>query len=364
MNALAEATRAHTVTVRLPSGRMFQEPLAPARQAVIYSQIVHGGQLGAVEAIRASRPEGGKRLSFPHRPPEEGDVWLPADSPSALAKFVHTFRDEYELFVTPAVYGEMTTGYKGVSGSQVVWIDQDNPEKVDLLRAFGKPPHLVVATGGSGGVHAFWRLSHPVNRDEVGILNRKMVGALDADRSAHNPGRFLRIPGSVNRKAKQGDGADGICRVVFADYHRPPYDAEVLVEGLSDYKAASKPTEKKQYPAGRYKPSSEGWLAATIDQAEGTAPPEYVHRLTGAGVPSRGGFIRCPFTDHEDRHPSTHVYGDVGAGWFCHSCGRGGGPFHLAAAVDGWTGGTLRGSQFLDAAKALASAFGIEQEKE
>lgn len=362
MSAAAPATACqHTVKVKLPNGQVKEGPLTPRRQARLYSLIVHADEFGMVEAIRATRPEGGKRLSFPHRPPENGDVWLSADNPDELGSFVEAYRDDYELFVTPATSETMTPGYAGVSGSRVAWIDQDDPDKVDLLRHFPHRPHMVVTTGGSGGVHAYWRLALPVGRDEIGVINRKLVLELQADKAAHNPGRILRIPGSRNFKANHAEQADGLCRIVWADLHSPGYDAELLVEGLTDYKQPSKPRPKKRYDGEFEHSRTDPWVETTVRIAEGTPPPDYVYRLIGQTVPYRGGHIRCPFPDHDDRNPSTYVYGDVGAGWFCFSCQRGGGPFQLAAALNGWVGGRdLRDSEFIEAAKTLAVALGTE----
>lgn len=364
LTAEAAASDRHAVKVAMANGQIMEGPLCPRRQARLYSLIVHDDQFGAVEAVRAIRPEGGKRLFFPHRAAGRGDTWLPADDPDELGGFVEAYRDEYELFVTPASFDTMTPGAEGVSGARVAWIDQDDPEKVDLLRTFDRRPHMVVATGGSGGVHAFWRLSVPVGGDEIGVVNRKLTGHLKSDPAAHNPARILRIPGSQNLKANQGEGADGLCRIIWADLHSPPYDPEQLVEGLSDYRQPGRPSRYRQYRYAGYKPSSDSWVAATVDEAEGSSPPEYVYRLTGHQVATGGGYIHCPFSDHEDRNPSTFVYGDVAAGWFCFSCQRGGGPFQLAAALNGWTGGgELRQSEFTDAARSLASALGIEQKE-
>ncbi len=362
MTVVAEKPETHKVTVRLANGQKMEGELAPERQAKLYGLIVHGDQLGMVEAIRAKRLDGGKRLSFPHRPNEQGDIWLPADNHDGLARFVAMFRDEYELFVTPATFHTMVPGNNGVTGSQVVWIDQDDPEKVDYLRKFEHRPHLVVATGGSGGVHAFWRLAYPVGRDELGVMNRKLVAKLDGDRAAHNPARILRIPGSLNTKATQGEGADGCCRILWADLHRPGYDPETLVAGLKDYKQPDRPRPRRQFTGGDINADgATGWIKETVDIAEGSSPTDYYYRLTGHAVSARGGHVSCPFHDHEDRNPSTYVYSDTGAGWFCFSCHRGGGPFHLAAALDGWKGGELTGDEFKKAAATVAAAYSIEK---
>lgn len=346
--------------VRLPSGRII-EGLTLEEEVRCYRHILHADQIGLVEAIRATRPGGGKKLKFPHRTPEHGDTWLAANSRTDLAEFVKEHRNSYELFVTPATSKDGTPGNDGVSASQVAWVDQDDPTKIQLLREFRHRPHMVVATGGSGGVHAFWRLSYPVGRDEIGAINRKLVAAVDGDRASHNPARILRIPGSFNHKANQHEGADGICRIIWADTQMEPYDPEQLVEGLEDYKVPAKPKTRLQYDAGHYDVrGSDPWVSTTVEVAEGTPPPDYYLRLAGQGVGHRGGHVRCPFHDHEDRNPSTYVYGQPGAGWFCFSCGRGGGPFHLAAALQGWTGGALQGEQFMEAAKTVAAALGTE----
>ncbi|MBN8867333.1 MAG: hypothetical protein J0H98_07250 [Solirubrobacterales bacterium] len=362
MTVVAGNTATPTVKVRLGNGRLLEEPLNPERQAKLWGLVVHGDQLGMIEAIRAERPDGGKKLKFPHRDKEGGDIWLPADSPESLAKFVTNFRDDYELFATPATFAEMNPGNSGVTGSLVVWIDQDEPEKIDLLREFEHRPHMVVATGGSGGVHAFWRLSYAVGRDELGVMNRKLVARLEGDRASHNPARILRVPGSLNHKANCGENADGVCRIIYADLQQATYDPEELVKGLRDYKQPARPRRRRQFPTGQFNTAGEsGWIEETVEVAEGSSPTEYLYRLTGEAVSARGGHIRCPFHDHEDRHPSTYVYGDVGSGWFCFSCHRGGGPFQLAAALHGWTGGELTGDEFKRAAAVVAAAYGIDR---
>ncbi len=63
-------------------------------------------------------------------------------------------------------------------------------------------------------------------------------------------------------------------------------------------------------------------------------PPVYFEALTGEPVPASGR-VSCPLPDHEDRHPSCHVYPDPGRGWYCFACGRGGTALDLAAHLTG-----------------------------
>lgn len=71
------------------------------------------------------------------------------------------------------------------------------------------------------------------------------------------------------------------------------------------------------------------------DIFESIPPPVYVEALTGEPVPPGGGSIRCPLPDHEDHHPSCHVYGEPGRGWHCFACGRGGSAIDLASHLAG-----------------------------
>src|SRR5204863_4048892 len=75
-------------------------------------------------------------------------------------------------------------------------------------------------------------------------------------------------------------------------------------------------------------------LRARVEALRDLAAPGYVIALTGADVPDRGGMIRCPMPDHDDRTPSCQVFPDE-RGWVCHGCHAGGRAIELAAAVWG-----------------------------
>lgn len=83
--------------------------------------------------------------------------------------------------------------------------------------------------------------------------------------------------------------------------------------------------------------------------------------LAGIAVPERGDLVSCPHADHPDRNPSCMVYPDPGAGWFCFSCGAGGGPVDLVSALGGGpTGRELRGNEFKRAARECRARLGLE----
>ena len=45
-----------------------------------------------------------------------------------------------------------------------LWVDVDRPDRLDALWAFlaERPCQLLIASGGSGGVHAYWQLAEPL----------------------------------------------------------------------------------------------------------------------------------------------------------------------------------------------------------
>lgn len=368
MTTAAPPEAPRTVRVRWPGGNATDEAYGAKMQARLFGYVLHHNQLGLTEFVRAKRDQNTNRLkmlSRGNKGENKGDLWFPADDQELIAGAVAEYRDEYELFLTPACYNEPRSGNDSVSHSAVVWIDQDDPDKLHLLNEFDRPPHMVVSTGGSGGVHAYWRLSVPASRDEIVVLNRKLVGRLQADRQSVNAGRFLRVPGSLNMKGddKIAEGADGCCRILWADLMRPPYDADELVDGLTDYKEPGVPVEQRR-TRPRPGANAPGWIDRVIDEASGTPPPEYYFRITGIAVQQNGGLVSCPHPSHEDRNPSCHVFGEPGKGFYCFSCGATGNAFELAAYLSGWQGGSLRGPDFVEAARTVADALGVEIEKE
>ena len=48
-----------------------------------------------------------------------------------------------------------------VAATRWLWVDVDRPDRLDALWAFlaERPCHLLVESGGSGGVHAYWQLA-------------------------------------------------------------------------------------------------------------------------------------------------------------------------------------------------------------
>lgn len=85
---------------------------------------------------------------------------------------------------------------------------------------------------------------------------------------------------------------------------------------------------------------------------------EYYRAIVGV-EPGRDGKVRCPNAAHTDEHPSAHLYRGAGRGWYCFSCGAGGGAVDMIAALRGYpTGSALRGEQFRECVEELHRIFG------
>jgi hypothetical protein len=78
-------------------------------------------------------------------------------------------------------------------------------------------------------------------------------------------------------------------------------------------------------------------------------PPTYFEVLAGIAVPPQGGKVLCPF--HDERTPSCHAYAEAARGFFCFSCGAGGGIFDFASRL--WNIGT-QGADFIELRQRIA----------
>ena len=75
----------------------------------------------------------------------------------------HAARGE-ELFIAPAVRSHARGEKHAVAYTRALWVDVDQPGQLHHLWAFlaEKPCHLLIETGGSGGVHCYWLLDEPL----------------------------------------------------------------------------------------------------------------------------------------------------------------------------------------------------------
>jgi RepB DNA-primase from phage plasmid len=349
-----EASERLAMRRRLPDGRTCEHRLSPAEHRELHLRLLHRHSDGYVELAAGRRWPNGRLQISTRRDPASflpvgasgrrewlGDLLARADGYAARG---------LEVFVAPAVRAEPHAAKDAVAHTRALWVDVDGPERLGVLRQFvrERPAHLIVETGGSGGVHAYWLLDRPLpatsvkgETGEVGEpierAHRRLIHRLGADPACRDRSRVLRLAGTVNHKS----GAKA--RIVWADLSAPGYDPAALVGELPDPPDAPRPTRHTD--------------AHFDDPYRAIAPAEYTRHLTGRS-PNRAGFVRCPMPGHRDTHPSCHV-GEPGEGWYCFGCGTGGGIYDMASAVlGGPTGPALRGEEFKRARELVVERFG------
>lgn len=351
--------------VRLADGRIFAGELPPERHRSLQIGILHQDTEGLVELAAGARSDGRLHITTRRRADHflpggrsGGDGWRRALLGLAGS---HADRGE-EVFLAPAVRSAPRGDKHAVCASRWLWVDVDQPGQLHALWVFlaERPCHLLVESGGSGGVHAYWKLAEPLPATRevkaTGELlepiehgNLRIVHRLGldedgkpnvADPACKERSRVMRLAGTVNGKT----GANA--RVIEADLRLPPYPIELLVGDLPY------PRPQLSRPGRRQGQSP--------DPYKRISPPEYFEKLAGIVVP-RDGLVSCPAPGHLDRNPSCSVGASPDQGWCCHSggCGARGAIYDLASVLFGgpW-GHELRGAAFKRARAYVADAFG------
>jgi RepB DNA-primase from phage plasmid/CHC2 zinc finger len=340
------ADQRYRTVVISADGEPRERPLTCDQQVALWGRALHSGAAGLVEVVVARRRGDGTLLmrsrSAPGRFPRAGDL-------SALAALARRHRQAgEEVFCTPLTRREPRAGRAGgILPGRCAWVDIDEPTNLDRLRAFAPRPHLVVYSG-SGGAHAFWRLAVPLPAKEVEAVNRKLAHHLGADLGSTDRTRIMRLPGH-NRKAGRP------CRIVFCDLASPAKDGERLVAGLED------PDPPPPPPDSAVLRRWVRWNAA--DDARRIAPPVYFWLLARVAVPERGGDVRCPLPDHDERNPSCRVYPTPERGWICFGCQRGGTIYDFASLMERGPGGrrgALRDGAYRQVRRRVHDLLGLD----
>lgn len=109
-----------------------------------------------------------------------------------------TFDDKIgeEAFFTPARFSRPTLDKAAVLGTKTLWVDVDHPRHPVTTFV----PSLSVWSGR--GWHLYWFLKEPLrNIKLIEAYNQVLIkDTFNADKSCWNANRFLRIPGSINKK--------------------------------------------------------------------------------------------------------------------------------------------------------------------
>jgi len=237
--------------------------------------------------------------------------FLPVADLAAVAREITALRTAHDVYV--GVLPRWRPGGRRadvVGDGRTVWVDLDRSDALRMLEPVDPPPAGIVASGGRGHVHAYWRLRRAVPPRVIERANGRLAWALGGDPQATDAARILRPPGAVNLKHDT--------TVELLHISDRTTSLGELVGGLLDPPGWKPPTPQR---AGRRPPA--GGVLAIV-------PEVYVQRLTGQRV-GRSRKVRCPL--HADGTPSLHPYPNTERGWFCFGCGRGGTVIDLAAAM-------------------------------
>src|SRR4051812_11151885 len=250
--------------VRLADGRVFYGPLAPERHRAIQLGMLHGDSYGYVELTPGTRARDGTLAVDRRGRPEH---YLPGGASGnagwlrdLLAHAERIVAGAYtrapgngapreEAFVGAAPRTLRRGAKDAVAATRWLWIDVDRPERLEALWSLlaERPCQLLIESGGSGGVHAYWQLDRPLPALQTGSdesvvepierAHQRLIHALGvdadgrpdvADARCAERSRVMRLAGTVNHK--RGAWA----RVVQADLALEAYTLEGLVGGLPD----------------------------------------------------------------------------------------------------------------------------------
>jgi hypothetical protein len=338
----------HPVAMRDRAGKRMDGILGVDAHAALLIELIHTGRPGFVELAGAPRLPDGKLARFSRHDMKN---FVRAGHRGEFLERVRALRAEErrEIYFTPATMRVRAPGNDSVDTVALAWIDIDDPRQLGALRRFAHRPHAVVASG-SGGVHVYWLLAEELTGERCEALNRMLAARLGADPVSANRGRFLRVPGTLNHKPTSKGRTPTWCRMLMCDLAKVPYSAAALAAGLRDPKAP-RPARAARRPS--HSAGEEPWKAMEA--------ADYFRAIVGTEQ-GRDGKVRCPNAGHADEHPSVHIYRGVGRGWYCFSCGVGGGAVDLVAAMHGYpTGRALGGEQYLECVAELRRIFEVEE---
>ena len=336
------------------------------------SGVLHEQTDGLVELAAGRRRDGALRLSTRERsrplpPRRPGRRAIVARGPARAGRAPRRPR-RGGLLVAPAVRHAAARRKDAVAHTRWLWVDVDLPGQLPALWAFlaDRPCHLLVQTGGSGGVHAYWKLDRPlaathlIESDGRGASSRSNAHTCGssttsaptrtasrdvADPAVKDRSRVLRLAGTVNYKTGE------YARILEADF------AAARLPDRARSSATSPTPRRARLPATT---SALGGASTTPDPYKRISPPEYFEQLAGIDVP-RGGLVSCPAP--RTRSPSVvlgrHRRRPRAGAVTPASCGARGAIYDLASVLLGGPHGRdLRGDAFKRARAYVADVFG------
>lgn len=184
------------------------------------------------------------------------------------------------------------------------WADVDEDvvnEAVARCRAAGLMPNLTVVTGRRPHVRAqlWWRLDAPCNEPaELRTLNGALASALGGDPTVVNPGRVLRLGGSVAWPAKPGRSLERTEVHVPQDGRPPRYPAARITEAFGS-RAPLLSAEAAPAPHTEPKPAQTGEdPVRLVARPPASASPAPTDLAIGSNVSVEGCIARIRAGDH------------------------------------------------------------------
>jgi len=267
----------------------------PTPAEVLLLQLGMVARPGELVEVRYRRPQGGM-----------GQLFQSADRARSLIETVLGLGERTDTYVGAAPRMARDGSKRAVTHSHALWVDCDDPDAADRLRAFVPAPTLLLRSGRDGGLHGWWALREPLAAPAaLERALRRVAHHLGGDMACCDAGRIMRAAGTLNHK-------HGQARPVEVERLEPGaiYTAADVVGDLPDPPARVAPPAARQ----RHRTGAD-------DPLLGIPATIYVPALTGQGV-GRDGKAHCPF--HADRTPSLHAYPTAAEGWTCFAgCGAG-----------------------------------------
>jgi len=165
---------------------------APVGDAIKMLAALHGHAAfdHAWTEIRSIRAHGGALKQ----------AFLPTRDIEDIAASSMELRDAANVYfsVSPRMRPEGTK--QAVELMPAVWADIDSTDALIALVGFELEPSAVVASGRTGGHHAYWILKEPIDVATGETLNAALARLLTSDPAVKDAGRILRLPGTLNHK--------------------------------------------------------------------------------------------------------------------------------------------------------------------
>lgn len=258
-----------------------------------------------------------------------------------IASSIAALSADADVFVGAALRDTARGDKTAITGSNLLYIESDDPAARERLAGFDCLPSMVVASGSPGHLHVYWRLCEHASAAQIETTNRRLALGLHGELGCADIVRVLRPPSSLNHK------------------HSPPAPVRLLEQNaharyaLADV-LATLPADPLPPHAEPASSASERVGRTALDRALLAIPAgDYVRVLTGR-EPNRAGKVLCPF--HQETDASLQLYPDGTFYCFGARCRSGGTIFDFAGLL--WSIGT-REHDFLELRRRLARTFSL-----